>query len=508
MERVDRYLIKAFESRQQDLRELALDYFGRAATEEPDDAEILIELAKSQVDCGLKLKACDSLETACRMAGDDAELLMDLGRTFRLAGAPELALDAFRRVAKQPKHSAQATLEAVLLLERQHQLEEARELVDSCRSSRNSPQLKLAAGCLEERTGDLGKARKMYRQIWSLKKGDVSIEAGYRLARLLDRSDNPDEAMRILRACKKIEQTHMPAKYLAEFVNRRRDHDRGMVASLPADWFKRDRPGSDAAGRVRSLVVLGHPRSGTSLFAKLFSDRHPVSWVDESPTFDVLGQQLLRQKNPAPEADGLIRMLDSLEHEEIERFEESYRHRMSQGFDQAPLALLDKNPGLSSSLPSLSRLLPGSSWVFLMRDPRDVALSCYFQRLGATPLGYSCLSLKGALEAVLHVQWYWKTLRSHVPDSRALELRYEELVQQPDALVAKVANRFARPMAPPSGSHQGSPAPILLESPTYADIQQPVHLNSTGRWTRHRARFNAKRSGLLDEIVEEWEYDA
>ena len=503
MDRVDNYLIKAFEAKQQDLRDLAMEYFTKAAAEEPEDIEILIELAKSQIDCGLKADARATLGTASKLDCGDIELSMELGRALRLAGATEQALDVFRQAALQPKHSAQATLDAVLLLERQHRLDESAKLLSRCRASKNAPQIKLAVGCLAERRGDLDKALRLYRRVWGLGKGDLSVEAGYRLARLLDRSGKPDEAMGILETCKNAEKPGISVGYLAEFVKRRRAQDVGIAAALPEDWFE---PREASADKLGGLLVLGHPRSGTTLLAKLLSSKYRMSWVDESPTFDVMGQRFLARKNAEAGVGGFIRVLENATRREIGEFEEEYHARMTKEAGGEVRILLDKNPGLSASLPALSRLLPHSRWAFLMRDPRDVALSCYFQRLGNTPLGFCSLTLDGALEAVLHVHSYWKALRSRVPESHVAELKYEDLVLRPDPIVSEVAERLGCPVSEVVDADEKHDAP-LLESPTYAEIQQPVHTRTTMRWTKHRAVFDGKRNAILDEILETWGYD-
>jgi len=503
MDRVDTYLVEAFKAKQQDLRDLAREYFSKAAAEEPEDIEILIELAKSQIDCGLKSEARKTLNAALKLDGGDIELTMELGRALRLAGAVEQALDVFRQAARRSKHAAQATLDAVLLLERQHRLDEAAKLLSRCRASRNAPEVRLATGCLAERRGDLDKARRLYRRVWALGKGDLSVEAGYRLARLLDRSGKPEEAMEILAACKNAEKAGISVGYLSEFVKRRRAQDNGIVAALPGDWFEPREPSADT---LRGLLVLGHPRSGTTLLAKLLSSRCGMSWVDESPTFDVMGQRFLARKNAEAGVGGFIRVLKNATRGEVEEFEAEYHARMAKEAGGRGRLLLDKNPGLSASLPALFRLLPCSRWAFLMRDPRDVALSCYFQRLGNTPLGFCCLTLDGALEAVLHVHSYWKALRSRVPEPHISELRYEDLVVQPDKIVDEVAGRLGCPDGEGDGTGEKHEAP-LLESPTYAEIQRPVHARAAMRWTRHRACFEHKRNAVLDGILETWGYE-
>ena len=502
MSQVDTYLIKAFEAKQQDLRDTAMHYFLKAASEEPDDIEIQLEVAKSQIDCGLKKNARETLTTATQLGCDDPELLLETSRVLRLAGAVDQALELLSQVSNHTKYSGQATLEAILLLERQHRLDEAESLISHCKASKNSIPLKLASGCLAERRGDIQQALRLYRQVWKLRKGDLSMEAGYRLARLLDRSNEPEEAIKILQACKKIERTQIQSQYLAEFVSLRRAHDQDIITSLPEDWFDHHRSISKPA---KSFFVLGHPRSGTTLLAKLLTQQHPITWVDESPTFDIMGQRLVHQKKNTPGAKEFIQMLKSLTNQELNEYEKEYTTRINADADEQKPYLLDKNPGLSTSLPALAYLLPHSAWMFLVRDPRDIALSCYFQRLGNTPLGYCCLTMEGALEAVTHVMSYWKALRERTISDRALEIKYEDLVQQPDQAVSNITQHFGITTLD-SDTPPLTPKQPLLESPTYADVEKPVYKDSIHRWKKHTSLFHSVASPLTDELLETWGY--
>jgi hypothetical protein len=93
-----------------------------------------------------------------------------------------------------------------------------------------------------------------------------------------------------------------------------------------------------------------------------------------------------------------------------------------------------------------------------------------------------------------------------VPESHVAELKYEDLVLRPDPVVSEVAERLGCPAGEAVDADEKHDAP-LLESPTYAEIQQPVNTRTTMRWTKHRAVFEHKRNAILDEILETWGYD-
>ena len=186
---VDQLLISAFQARQNGLPEMALDSFTLAAQAEPDDYEIAVERAKCQVECALHEEALHTLRNIPADTVDEPELHMELARTFRLAGDVEAALASFKKIKQKSDLYSQATLEIVMLMERKHQLEQAESILRARRGNPNHATHLLASAILADRAGDLEKATRSYRRAWRSKQGGCSIEAGYRLARVLDRRE-------------------------------------------------------------------------------------------------------------------------------------------------------------------------------------------------------------------------------------------------------------------------------------------------------------------------------
>lgn len=77
----------------------------------------------------------------------------------------------------------------------------------------------------------------------------------------------------------------------------------------------------------------------------------------------------------------------------------------------------------------LPRLFPAARFVFLHRDPRDVARSC-------VEMGWAGTPYHGA-EKWLEAHAAWARLRERVPAERWLELRFEALVDAPDVELAR-----------------------------------------------------------------------
>ena len=284
------------------------------------------------------------------------------------------------------------------------------------------------------------------------------------------------EAFKWLEVVKRWEEPALPSAH-SQRLAARRAFDLATLQCVDQDWFARL---VEADGEGRSaLMILGHPRSGTSLLARLLSSRG-WRWVDEAPAFTAVARELTRTWPEAATAQGMTDRLGAVPPEVRLAARRDYLSRVE---DWGPVTpgggpLLDKNPGLSCSIPILMALLPGWRAVYLLRDPRDVALSCYTQNFGPTLLGGACQTLEGAVEAVDHTLRCWLRVRELLPPGQVTELRYEDVAVNPDVL-----NRHASLRAPEAAGPAPVPAQVrLVENPSYAQIREAPHVRARDRW--------------------------
>ncbi len=493
MATLDDLLVRGFQARQQDLPEDALVCFEQALAQAPADMAIRLEVARTHCDLAQPGEArahLGRIRVSPDASDDDAELAMELARLWVQAGEPGRALRLYRSIPRG-QHLPQAVLEAVLLLERTHRLDEARaELArhPNTKATRQpDPTAALAHAVLDERAGDRQTAAARLSRVFNaLPPSGLTLECGYRLARLLDAQDRGEEAMDILARCKQAERTQLPGAVLEKHIAARRASDLAVMRELPADWFD-SRPD---VGNAPRAVVLGHPRSGTSLFSRHLCRAGQADWIDECPAFSVLARRLVARSAEADQT--FVEFLGGLDKSEIDQFESQYTHQLQDHLPPdaaSPMRrLIDKNPGLSNSLPALHRMLPNSAWVYLQRDPRDIAISCYFQRLGASPLGWACMTLQGAVDAVMHTVALWDSIRGQLAEEQAVVVRYEDLATNPEQVVSETAARLGWATSSTGGTAVAS-EPVIVHSPTYAAVRRTIDTQAVGRWHRHADRL-------------------
>ena len=209
------------------------------------------------------------------------------------------------------------------------------------------------------------------------------------------------------------------------------------------------------------LFVLGVSRSGTTLL-RVILDRSPgIAIPDESFFVPLLARRHGRRVDAERFLDDLAR-ITTVRAWGIRPEDVAPRVRSGMPTGDAIAAILetyaeharkprwgDKTPMYMRHLPLLERLFPDAQYVHLVRDGRDAALSFLempeetFTRTWAhptTPAQFACLWRREVSDA--------RALGRRVGPARYHEVRYEELVADPDGSVSAICAFAEIPFEP------------------------------------------------------------
>ncbi len=135
------------------------------------------------------------------------------------------------------------------------------------------------------------------------------------------------------------------------------------------------------------VFLLGFPRSGTTLLEQMLAAHPRVSTLEEAPTLATAYQAFLS----SPDACAALTTLDA---EEAAAWADHYWSGIrGRGIDIAGRVFVDKQPAGTLFLPIIARLFPGARILFALRDPRDVALSCFRQAFQMNAMTYAFTDL-------------------------------------------------------------------------------------------------------------------
>jgi hypothetical protein len=166
--------------------------------------------------------------------------------------------------------------------------------------------------------------------------------------------------------------------------------------------------------------------------------------------------------------------------------------------------LLDKNPGMMILLPVINWAFPEMKMLIALRDPRDVVLSCFMQKVPLTPISSNWLTLADAAEYYARTMQTWLAARPLTP-GHWLEFRYEDIVADLEREARKILEFLGLPWDERVLKFYEHAREKMVRSPTYKDVTQPVYHKSVGRW-QHYAQYFEPVLEKLAPFVKEFGY--
>lgn len=255
---------------------------------------------------------------------------------------------------------------------------------------------------------------------------------------------------------------------------------------------------------VPVAILAGHPRSGTTLLEQMLAAHPGIVTTDET---GVLRQQFIEPIVLGAEStEGALREANGFDTAQIEAGREVYFRATAEHLGEPfkDRLLVEKDPLATQDLGFILRLLPESRVIFPLRDPRDVCVSFFFTLVPLNADSAPSLDLAETCESMVLSLRLWRHWRSVIPQ-RWVEMRYEQLVHEPEQQLRPLADALGlswqEAMLAPAGHKKRG-----VRSPTYADVAQPLHSRSIGRW-QHYAAWLEPHLGPLRELLKEFGYE-
>ena len=473
----------------------------------PATPGILIELGRAN---GLRYnyEAAERwFEKTLAFAPRKTEMLTTIAEHCYYFRNPALAERYLRRALEQPDAPAQACVKLAELYERLRRLPEAEHLVErALKLAPADPAALLVRARLERLAGRLETAETELRTFITQPIRDhwIHAQAWYELATILDRQEKYDEAVKAFVEAKALLRPHA-ANYLAHlnlYFARLKLAESNFNAAKLRDWAGQ---GSALNPPRRLALLCGHARSGTTLLEQVL-DAHPdiVSAEETSVFSDDALTPLGRNISPDPD---LWPVLEAATLPDLQAARTSYfRHmELALGKPIAGRLLIDKNPILTPVIPGFVRLLPETKFMVALRDPRDVALSCFMQPHVINPSTAAFLNLESTADYYVAIMSQWRSLAPLMPVPY-LEVRYEDMVADLESVARKTLDFLGVPWDERVlGFYEHAQKKRVL-SPTYADVTQPVYQRARGRW-RHYQKYLEPHLAKLEPLAKAFGYE-
>ncbi|HEX4853309.1 tetratricopeptide repeat-containing sulfotransferase family protein [Arenimonas sp.] len=261
----------------------------------------------------------------------------------------------------------------------------------------------------------------------------------------------------------------------------------GLRSLYTAEVMARPTPGHEEEG---AIFIVGMPRTGTTLAERMLASQGEVGSAGELLDF---GQLLALAAQEAQAAQPHLSVAEASLGIDFAALGRRYMHAARQA---APgkRYFIDKMPINFMYCGILRKALPKARIIHLVRDPMD---TCYavFKTLfyQAYPFSYDQAELAAYYATYRRLMQHWQA----VMPGAILDVRYEDLVTDTEAQARRMLDFCGLAWNPAVLDPSAHPGAIV--SASAAQVREPVHAGSVGKWRRHEAGLKPLRDRLAAE---------
>lgn len=475
----------------------AVEAFVEAVRANPDEPQLLHDLGRAFSYLGEWLKAAEAYVRAIDLDPGRAENYLYLGPIYEQVNDVVSAERAYRRALECDPKLATAMASLAALYEKTNRLADAEGLTDAALEvDPEDVVANLTRAQLDNRKGAAAPAAERLERVMQkqLSPWNRAI-AAERLGTAYEALGRYDSAFATFQAGKQVLRSANPGGvdtglYSLQTIERLTRHVGRLLEG---------RSGPSEPTAPAPVFLVGFPRSGTTLLDQILSSHPGIVVLEER---DVLRPAL--QEHALTEA--------GMEH--AARLDADARRRHQTRYWQAaeklleqPLAgrlLVDKLPLYTIFIPLITNFFPSARFIFAVRDPRDVVLSCFTRSFGLNEAMRHFLSLESTAAYYGAVMDLGIASLEAMPD-RMLRLRYEALVADPEAETRRLCTFLDLEWREELLRFYDTAKRRRINTPSYQQVTQPIYKDALARW-RHYSAGLAPVLGRLQPYIDYFGY--
>ena len=237
-----------------------------------------------------------------------------------------------------------------------------------------------------------------------------------------------------------------------------------------------------------AIMIVGLPRSGSTLTEQILSSHSRVQATDELRLLDNIASRMNID-------GGYLKCLSSLTEDEKKIFRQEYVSGACAYLKQDSDFFVDKNPRNFLQIGLAKRIMPEAVVIDVRRDPRDVAVSAYRQLFNSTYEFSTSFDgiyeyYKGYLEMIDH----WRS----VYPNQIKTVNYEELVSSPDEQIEALLDFCGLENEPACFEFYKQKRAVM--TPSAGQVTKPMYTSSIGQW-RHYEEYARDGMSRLESLL-------
>jgi tetratricopeptide (TPR) repeat protein len=473
-----------------DRHEESLRAFHEAARLDPEDGMAAFEVGKCLLRLGRPEEALPILSKAARICRTNANVFLVIGLTYARLQDLKQAEQSYRvALHVDPAHPA-AYLNLSILLERGNRMDEVESLYEQAvKNGVAEEDLSYVKALILRRKGALTEALELARQSTM-----TSLDPAWRaqlIGEVADKLHDADTAFAAYSEMNELAASKPDAVQFDRTAYWQRIE--AMTKETTREWFDSWRPVEPANVPPSPAFLAGFLRSGTTLLDTILMGHPETQVIEEEPMLaaveDALGDWARLGELDTPAINSLR-----------ERYYADVRHPAPPG-----KLLIDKNPLATLRAPIIYRLFPDAPFIFTVRHPCDVVLSCFMQNFLVTESTASFLDLENAARAYDRTMTFWQKSRDIFP-LRVHTIRYEDMVEDLEGELRPLLDFLGLEWDERILDHRRTASERgYIRTPSYAQVTEQIYSRASGRWMRYRKHMEDVLP-ILEPWVEKFGY--
>lgn len=454
-------------------RDAAIPLLRDLLKQQPQDVNVLRMLGNSLSQNthfaakGTEPEGIRLLKFADQLSPNHPEILCDIASQCKVLGRTRDAYISLDKALAVAPGFPRAVMIKSSLLQSGNRIDQAMELVRSAMASNNDPALAVGFAHLCIHTKSYAEGVDALTPLIDQTNIDKPRreEMFFLLGQLYDKLGEYDKAFKYFQTA----NTMKGKQPVSDFAPLLEQYSKDNIIKVPTANI-------DAK---RSVLVIGMPRSGTTLTEMILAAHPKIAGIGESAKLNTLGS---RQSFEQLDQRGI----DALANEYLGMIDEIVP-------DRSIKRVVDKMPENYLYLGLVAKMLPGAKVIHCKRDARDTCLSIYFQAFGPW------VKYAQDIETVAHQYLGYLRMMDHWQETLDLSIHesvYEEVTTDPEpnirAMIDHVGMPFDKACLEPHKTKTN------VHTASIAQVRSPIYRTSNQRWKNYEKHIGPMLDLLAD----------
>ena len=251
-------------------------------------------------------------------------------------------------------------------------------------------------------------------------------------------------------------------------------------------------------GQPDVIQMLGFPRSGTTLLENALAAHPAIETFEETAALNVATDRIegvLFGHAPAGSLEEVFLKARAGYFDEIR----SLRRKLEAG------VLIDKLPIRTADTAFITKLFPEWRYIFSIRHPYDVVLSCFKQRFVPNPAMENFHTIEDASRLYDFAMTEWFKVHT-MDDPKVIYVRYDDLVTDFDRVTGGVLDFLGLPWDDAVRDFSKAAENRAAKTPSYQKVRQGLSIGVQTQWRNYGFVFQSEAAKPLRKWVEFFGY--